>query len=88
MTEYDNVKKSNFFDSPHSFDNFLNHIYSSSSTVVLAEKYRSAHLNNNPDYPQFIVGKDIAILRVDVVSARICNINDEVLKWNVMSGNK
>lgn len=51
--------------------------------VVLAEKYRAAHLNANPDYPQFIVGKDIAILRVDVVSARICNINDEVIKWNV-----
>lgn len=33
--------------------------------------------------PQFIVGKDIAILSVDVVSARICNINDEVIKWNV-----
>ena len=56
------------------------------SLVVLAEKYRTAHLKNNPDYPQFIVGKDIAILRVDVVSARICNINDEVIKWNVMSG--
>ncbi len=34
-------------------------------------------------YPKFIVGKDIAMLRVDVVSARICNINDEVTKWNV-----
>jgi len=56
--------------------------------VVMAEKYRSAHLKNNPEYPQFIVGKDIAMLRVDVATARICNINDEVLKWNVMSGNK
>lgn len=28
------------------------------------------------------------MLRVDVASARICNINDEVLKWNVMSGAK
>ena len=37
---------------------------------------------------KFIVGKDIAMLRVDVASARICNINDEVLKWNVMSGAK
>lgn len=51
--------------------------------VVLAEKYRAAHLKNNPDYPQFIIGKDIAILRVDVAMARICNINDEVIKWNV-----
>jgi len=54
--------------------------------VVSAEKYRDAHLKNNPDYPQFIVGKDIAMLRVDVVSARICNINDKVVKWNVASG--
>ena len=37
---------------------------------------------------KFIVGEDIAMLRVDVATARICNINDEVLKWNVMSGNK
>lgn len=33
---------------------------------------------------QFIVGNDIAMLRVDVLSARICNINDEVIKWNVV----
>jgi len=32
---------------------------------------------------QFIVGNDIAMLRVDVVTARICNISDEVIKWNV-----
>lgn len=47
------------------------------------DKYRQAHLNNNPDYPQFIIGKDIAILCVDVTSARICNINDHVEKWDV-----
>ncbi|KAL3774429.1 hypothetical protein ACHAW5_001671 [Stephanodiscus triporus] len=52
--------------------------------VVLAENYREVHLRNNPDYPQFIVGKDIAMLRVDVVTARICNISDEVIKWNVV----
>jgi len=51
--------------------------------VNLAERYRQIHLRNNPDYPQFIVGKDIAILRVDVATARICNISDEVIKWNV-----
>lgn len=56
--------------------------------VVRAEKYRAAHLENNPEYPQFIVGKDIAILRVDVVTARICNINDEVIKWNVGADEK
>ena len=47
------------------------------------ETYRQAHLSNNPDYPQFIVGDDIAILCVDVTSARICDINDQVTKWKV-----
>ena len=56
--------------------------------VVLAEKYRDLHLKNNKEYPQFIVGPDIAMLRVDVLSARICNINDEVIKWNVGSESK
>jgi len=46
-------------------------------------RYRKAHLDHNPDYPQFIVGDDIAILCVNVQSARICDINDNVKKWNV-----
>jgi len=50
-----------------------------------AERYRAAHLRHNPDYPQFIVGDDVAILCVNVSSARICNIDDRVLKWNVES---
>ena len=56
-----------------------------SLVVATAERYRAEHLKNNSRYPQFIVGKDIAMLKVDVVSARICNINDEVIKWNVES---
>jgi general stress protein 26 len=48
-----------------------------------AEHYREAHLAHNPDYPQFIVGDDIAILCVDVNKARICDINDQVTKWDV-----
>ena len=48
-----------------------------------AEEYRRAHLKHNPEYPQFIVGDHIAILCVDVKSARICNINDQVVKWDV-----
>ncbi|KAL7461281.1 hypothetical protein ACHAXS_002818 [Conticribra weissflogii] len=56
--------------------------------VESAERYRAAHLRNNPDYPQFIIGDDIAILRVDVHSARICNINDQVIKWNVNDRSK
>jgi general stress protein 26 len=48
-----------------------------------AEHYRAAHLAHNQGYQQFIVGEDIAILCVDVTSARICDINDHVTKWDV-----
>ena len=51
-----------------------------------AERYRAAHLKANPQYPQFIVGKDIAMLCVDVQEARICDIHDRVTKWNVNDG--
>ena len=51
-----------------------------------AEKYRRAHLEHNPEYPQFIVGPDIVMLCVDVTSARICDIRDQVTKWNVKDG--
>jgi hypothetical protein len=47
------------------------------------ERYRAAHLKHNPDYPQFIVGEDIAILCIHVTSARVCNIHDQVEHWNV-----
>jgi hypothetical protein len=48
-----------------------------------AEYYRQQHLQHNPDYPQFIVGEHIAILCIDVKVARICNIHDQVTKWDV-----
>lgn len=48
------------------------------------ERYRKEHLAHNPDYPQFIVGEDIAVLCIDVVSARICDLNDKVVHWNVL----
>mmetsp|Transcript_1513 Transcript_1513/g.2269 ORF Transcript_1513/g.2269 Transcript_1513/m.2269 type:complete len:210 (-) Transcript_1513:469-1098(-) len=51
----------------------------------ISERYRDAHLKHNPDYPQFIVGDDIAILCVHVTSASICNINDQVTRWSVSS---
>lgn len=51
-----------------------------------ADRYRMAHLKANPRYPQFIIGKDIAILCVDVHTARICDINDRVTKWNANDG--
>ena len=47
------------------------------------EIYRQAHLQQNPEYPQFIVGPHIAILLIEVQSARICNIADQVIHWNV-----
>jgi hypothetical protein len=53
------------------------------SETKKAEVYRQAHLAHNPDYPQFIVGEDIAILCVDVTSARICDISDRVTKWDI-----
>ena len=43
------------------------------------EKYRKEHLKHNPEYPQFIVGEDIAVLCVHVTSARICDLNDNVI---------
>ncbi len=48
------------------------------------ERYRKEHLAHNPDYPQFIVGEDISVLCIDVVSARICDLNDKVVHWNVL----
>ncbi len=48
------------------------------------ERYRKEHLAHNPDYPQFIVGEDIAVLCIDVVSARTCDLNDKVVHWNVL----
>jgi nitroimidazol reductase NimA-like FMN-containing flavoprotein (pyridoxamine 5'-phosphate oxidase superfamily) len=51
--------------------------------AIKSQHYRQLHLKHNPDYPQFIVGDDISILCVDVVMARICDINDHVAKWDV-----
>lgn len=48
------------------------------------ERYRAAHLAHNPDYPQFIVGENIAVLCINVESARICDLNDKVVHWNVL----
>jgi len=49
-------------------------------------RYRAAHLEHNPDYPQFIVGDDIAMLCINATEARICNINDQVTRWNATDG--
>uniref|UniRef100_A0A7S1U2J8 Pyridoxamine 5'-phosphate oxidase N-terminal domain-containing protein n=1 Tax=Phaeomonas parva TaxID=124430 RepID=A0A7S1U2J8_9STRA len=48
----------------------------------VAECYRALHLAENPEYEQFIVGQDIAIVSVTVDTARICNIDDKVKYWD------
>eukprot|EP00948_MAST-09A_sp_MAST-9A-sp1_P002292 g2292.t1 len=44
--------------------------------------YRDLHRKNNPGYDQFIVGEGIAVLLIDVISASVCNIRDEVTHWS------
>jgi len=72
---------------------------SSSSTITLNGdcrilsgqdeiKYRQEHLKHNPDYPQFILGSDIAVLCIHVTSGRICDVNDNVIHWNVYNNNQ
>jgi hypothetical protein len=46
-----------------------------------ANELREFHLLKNPKYPQFIVGEDIAILRIMPTRARICDIRDKVEDW-------
>lgn len=50
------------------------------------ERYKKIHLKHNPDYPQFIVEDGIAMLCVNVASARICDICDRVVKWTAKYG--
>ena len=47
-----------------------------------AENMRSKHLLRHGDkYSQFIIGENIAVLQVEVNSAKLCNIKDEVITW-------
>jgi hypothetical protein len=48
--------------------------------------YRRQHLDNNPDYAQFIVGSEIAVIAVEIEKARICDIKDQVSYWNYVHG--
>jgi general stress protein 26 len=45
-------------------------------------RYRALHLENNLDYPQFIVGPDIAVILIKVESARLCDVQDKVITWS------
>jgi nitroimidazol reductase NimA-like FMN-containing flavoprotein (pyridoxamine 5'-phosphate oxidase superfamily) len=54
-----------------------------------AEEMRLKHLQRHGDkYSQFIIGKDIAVLKVEVSSAKLCNIKDEVTMWDAACPNK
>ena len=53
----------------------------------LSNQYRSLHLNNNPQYSQFIrksneVEKSPSVFVVRVDKARMCDIMDQVKLWN------
>lgn len=47
---------------------------------------RQIHLRSNPEYAQFIEGDDIAVIKVTVEKARMCDINDRVSYWNTKQG--
>jgi hypothetical protein len=47
---------------------------------------RALHLNSNPDYSQFIVGDEIAVIIIRIEKARMCDIHDRVSYWNVKDG--
>mmetsp|Transcript_1247 Transcript_1247/g.1294 ORF Transcript_1247/g.1294 Transcript_1247/m.1294 type:complete len:129 (+) Transcript_1247:131-517(+) len=51
-----------------------------------SEKYRNIHLTNNPNYSQFICGNDIAVIKIFIEKARICDFNDKVSYWNNKDG--
>jgi hypothetical protein len=36
-------------------------------------------MENNPDYKQFIIGKDIAVLTIRIDRARMCDVQDRYL---------
>lgn len=48
--------------------------------------YRAIHLNNNPDYAQFITGSEIAVMQIGIEKVRMCDINDKVSYWNSKHG--
>ena len=50
-----------------------------------ADFFRQKHLEHNPKSKVFIQGKNIAIVLVNVTSARICNAADKVETWSVDS---
>jgi hypothetical protein len=52
----------------------------------ITEKYGKLHMENNPDYNQFIIGEDIAVLIIRIDRARMCDVQDRVSYWNAKDG--
>ena len=50
------------------------------------KELRQLHLSNNVDYRQFIVGKNVAVIAVEIERARICDVHDHVSYWNYEDG--
>ena len=61
-------------------------IPSVASLSISSKSWRTIHLENNPDYKQFIVGSDIAILVIHIDKARMCDVQDRVSYWNARDG--
>lgn len=47
---------------------------------------RNVHLSENMDYSQFIKGNEIAVIKVVIEKARLCDFNDKVSYWNAKDG--
>lgn len=58
----------------------LNGFSSIINDEIIANTYRNIHLQNNPDYKQFIEGNEVIIIRIE--KARICDIKDKVTHWD------
>jgi len=54
----------------------------------LEAAYRAIHLNTNKAYEQFILGEDNAIITVEIIRCRVCDINDSVRHWSRSSDAK
>lgn len=49
------------------------------------ERLRAVHLAHNPDYAQFIhppTPHNVAVIKITIETARICDIRDKVTTWN------
>mmetsp|Transcript_22575 Transcript_22575/g.50941 ORF Transcript_22575/g.50941 Transcript_22575/m.50941 type:complete len:220 (-) Transcript_22575:121-780(-) len=51
-----------------------------------SEELRAKHLAHNPEQEVFINGTGIAVVAVDVESARVCDDLDQVTGWSVSQG--